>query len=354
MMRRTSSLPVLLLLTAVGLGACSTTPPHRADGPPSAAVDFSAVPDAVPRVEPRSRYGNPPAYTVFGQTYHVMDSSQGHVERGIASWYGRKFHGRKTSSGEPYDMLAMTAAHKTLPLPTYVRVTRLDNGRSVVVKVNDRGPFHANRIIDLSYAAAVKLGMQHSGTAPVEIRAIDPRAPEPAVIVAEEDAEPMPALAAGPVSAADTMPVAVAPDATTRLEAAPPSAVPTAIVMAASSAQPSLADIPQPGHHDHKPVVELTDYGTAPEDASHPPAPSAAVYLQLGAFSRRSNAERLQSQLEKLAGPFVIREDNAHQPPIYRLRLGPFDDVETANALAPKLLPQLSRLGVSKPRIVID
>jgi rare lipoprotein A len=130
------------------------------------------TPDAVPRPEPRSRYGNPPFYEVFGQRYYVLDTAEGYVERGLASWYGRKFHGKRTSSGEPYDMYAMTAAHKTLPLPTYVRVTNLENGRSVIVKVNDRGPFHANRIIDLSYAAATRLGIAERGTGMVEVRAI--------------------------------------------------------------------------------------------------------------------------------------------------------------------------------------
>ena len=144
------------------------------DGPGRVIHDPSAIPDATPRVEPRSRHGNPPRYTVAGRTYRVMDSAHGYRERGIASWYGRKFHGRRTSSGEPYDMYAMTAAHRSLPLPTYVRVTHLGNGRQVVVRVNDRGPFVKNRLIDLSYGAAAKLGMTASGTAPVEVVAIGP------------------------------------------------------------------------------------------------------------------------------------------------------------------------------------
>jgi rare lipoprotein A len=144
------------------------------DGPPS---DFTAHPDdirnAVPANEPLSRYGNPESYTVMGKTYQVMKSSHDFVQSGDASWYGTKFHGKKTSSGEPYDMYAMTAAHKSLPLPTYVEVTNKRNGRTAIVKVNDRGPFHPGRIIDLSYAAAQKLGVAGSGTAPVEIRAIN-------------------------------------------------------------------------------------------------------------------------------------------------------------------------------------
>ncbi len=154
----------------------------RADAPTTGyQVDPDTVPNAVPRVEPRSRYGNPRTYEVFGKTYRVLGSSRGYSERGIASWYGQKFHGRRTSSGETYDMYAMTAAHKSLPLPTYVMVTNLNNGRRVTLRVNDRGPFHGNRIIDLSYTAAVKLGMIRAGTALVEVRALDPSRPRPAV-----------------------------------------------------------------------------------------------------------------------------------------------------------------------------
>ena len=144
------------------------------DGAPAQSPDVSSIPDAVPRAEPRSRYGNPEFYDVLGKRYYVLAGSRGYVESGIASWYGTKFNGQRTSSGETYDMNAMTAAHKTLPLPTYVEVTNLGNRKTIVVKVNDRGPFHENRIIDLSYAAAIKLGIAAHGTGLVEVRAIDP------------------------------------------------------------------------------------------------------------------------------------------------------------------------------------
>lgn len=147
------------------------------DHGPDKHVDLSHVPDAVPRVEPKSRGGNKSTYTVWGKRYYVMDSSAGYRERGTASWYGKKFHGHKTSNGEIYDMYAMSAAHKSLPLPTYVKVTNLDNGRSVVVRVNDRGPFHGSRLIDMSYAAAYKLDMLRTGTARVEVEAIIPGQP---------------------------------------------------------------------------------------------------------------------------------------------------------------------------------
>jgi len=148
------------------------------DGGPQGPVDLSQVADAVPREESPSRYGNPDSYVVLGRRYHTLSSGKGYSERGIASWYGTKFHGRYTSSREVYDMYAMTAAHRSLPLPTYVRVTNLENGRQVIVRVNDRGPFHQNRLIDLSYAAASRLGIVAKGTGLVEIEAIDPSVPE--------------------------------------------------------------------------------------------------------------------------------------------------------------------------------
>jgi rare lipoprotein A len=139
-------------------------------------AEVAAIPDAVPRDEPLSPYGNPPEYEVEGRTYRVMRSSEGYEAEGIASWYGPNFHGRRTSSGEPYDMYRPTAAHRTLPIPTYVEVTNLENGRRVVVRVNDRGPFHDGRIIDLSYLAARKLGFVGAGTARVRVRALEPAA----------------------------------------------------------------------------------------------------------------------------------------------------------------------------------
>jgi len=156
----------------VSLGACGLSGVR--DGGPAQAPRDMQTRDAVPRAEAPSRYGNPPSYVVNGKRYYTLKSSRGFVQRGIASWYGSKFHGRRTSSGEPYDMYRMTAAHKTLPLPSYVEVTNLANGRRTVVRVNDRGPFHDNRVIDLSYAAAKKLGIVAKGTGLVEIRTVGP------------------------------------------------------------------------------------------------------------------------------------------------------------------------------------
>jgi rare lipoprotein A len=169
--------------------------PHIQDGAPPVVPDISGIPEPIPVAEPRARYGNHSPYTVLGRTYTVMDSADGYVERGVASWYGTKFHGRPTSSFEPYDMYKFTAAHRSLPLPSYVQVTNLDNGKSVVVRVNDRGPFHGDRLIDLSYVAAVKLDMHHRGTAPVEVRVLTPQAPTTLLAGAS------PASALGPVGA---------------------------------------------------------------------------------------------------------------------------------------------------------
>ena len=176
---------IALLATILLLQACSSmrsvppvddeqaaVPPDQRDRGPRVPPDLSNLGEPVVRDEPRSRWGNPPSYTVFGRTYHVMEQGAGHVETGIASWYGKKFHGRRTSSGEPYDMYTLTAAHRHLPLPIFARVTNLENGRSTVVRINDRGPFVGDRIIDLSYAAAVRLDMVDQGTARVRVETL--------------------------------------------------------------------------------------------------------------------------------------------------------------------------------------
>lgn len=187
------------------LVACSSTPPqkqapvsnkapynpnegryaHDKDFGPDEDIDLSHVPDAVPRYEVRTIAGNKNPYTVLGKTYHLIADETSYRERGYASWYGKKFNGYRTSNGEVYDMYAMTGAHKTLPIPSYVRVKNLDNGKSVVVRINDRGPFHQGRIIDLSYAAAQRIGIHKTGTGRVEVE-----------IVLPNDAAPVPMRAA--------------------------------------------------------------------------------------------------------------------------------------------------------------
>lgn len=164
--------PVLALILMVFLSSCSHV--SKKDGPPNYYVDVSKIPNAVPKPEPLSKYGNMRSYSVFGKRYYPLKSSTHFEQIGVASWYGTKFHSRRTSSGEPYDMLSMTAAHKTLPLPTYVEVMNLRNQKKIIVKVNDRGPFASDRIIDLSYVAAKKLDIVGHGTSHVRLRAIDP------------------------------------------------------------------------------------------------------------------------------------------------------------------------------------
>lgn len=162
---------VLLIVATLVLAACGKQVREEADGP-GKSFPTSEIREPTPAPEPRSPYGNHSPYTVLGRTYHVLPTARGYAERGRASWYGSKFHGRSTSSGETYDMYQVTAAHRTLPLPSFATVRNLENGREITVRVNDRGPFHSDRIIDLSYAAALKLGIVEAGTAEVEVRAI--------------------------------------------------------------------------------------------------------------------------------------------------------------------------------------
>lgn len=243
--------------------------PGQRDSGPANAPDLDRIPEPVPRAEPRARYGNRSPYTVLGKSYRVMESARGYVERGTASWYGQKFHGRPTSSLEPYDMCAFTAAHKTLPLPSYVRVTNLENGRSVVVRVNDRGPFHDGRVIDLSYVAALKLGVHARGTAPVEVRAIDVDSPDSIAV----------------------------------------------------STAPLPAEAPR-----FKPLPEATQH------VDQRPA-GGARWLQVGSFGLRANAERLAAQLENAGvGAVEIREAQARGQAVWRVRVGPFADAAAASA----------------------
>lgn len=239
-----------LLVSIVFLSSC-TTSSYIKDSGPRQPVDLSDVTDAVPWDEPLSVRGNPSSYVVFGKRYYVLDSAEDFREKGIASWYGNKFHGNQTSNGEIYDMYAMTAAHKRLPIPSYVRVTNLRNKRSVVVRVNDRGPFHKGRIIDLSYAAASKLGIDKVGTAPVEVVAI-------------KSGEQHPSLAAN--RQGETMAV------------------------------------------------------------------------QVGAFSIRASAESVQQQLSQLFNVQVgISETFSEGRRLFRVRLGPFEDINLARNWISKL-----------------
>lgn len=258
-----------ILLLLVQLTGCTTGHKHRRpsagqDYAPNFHIDVAKISDAVPKAEPKSKYGNPPSYVAVGRRYYVMKSSKGYVARGIASWYGMKFHKVRTSSGELYDVAGMTAAHCTLPLPTYARVTNLQTGKSVVVKINDRGPFACNRILDLSYVAAVKLGVTGRGTALVEVRALDPCHP-----MADSRQAPAPVL----------------------------------------------------------------------EHRGHP-----TLYLQIGAFKTRTNAENLAVKVKHHANGFPVFIKTGGDG-FYRVQIGPIPDVECSDAL----YHRLESAGLGRP-----
>jgi rare lipoprotein A len=301
------------VMVAVGMAACfgarprTETPgaPPVVAPPPAEQPPPESVPDVVPRIERRSRNGNPPFYDVLGKRYFVLSSSTGYVERGVASWYGPGFHRVRTSTGEIYDMYAMTAAHKTLPLPAYVRVTNLQNGRSIVVRLNDRGPFVGNRIIDLSFTAASKLDMLRNGTAMVEVRSIEPGsrgAPLAAPVAAP--------LAATPLTAAEATPPAPA-------ESAPP---PEAASDASAGGVSSVA-VPR------------------------------ALFIQAGAFSDPKNAERLMEKLRGGGyGKVFIRDNEIAGRRMYRVRIGPVASVAEFD----RIVAALERVGVNDAHLALD
>jgi len=272
--RRNLQLAAALLVISSCIVACSNLKTTvQTDDAPANPRDVSDVPNAVPRNEPLSRYGNPESYKVYGKTYYTLPSSKDYKERGIASWYGTKFHGKRTSSGEPYDLYAMTAAHKTLPLPTYVEVTNLKNGRSVIVKVNDRGPFHDDRLIDLSYTAAAKLDILPYGTGQVEIRAIDP----------EQTAT----------------------------------------------------------------TATLTETVAAPATAGE----NQTLYLQVGAFSSRDNAQRMQTDLlSQDIGAVRIVEATTDAGTFFKVQVGPLASHMEAN----RVTQELKTLGISNSHSIVQ
>jgi len=282
----------IVFACAVALAGCGSSK-IKADGPGSGRIPDMPG-DAVPRKEPRSKYGNGPRYEVFNKTYTVMQSSAGYQERGVASWYGNKFHGNLTSNREVYDMYEMTAAHKTLPLPTYVQVRNLRNNQTVIVRVNDRGPFVDNRIIDLSYAAALKLDLIKDGTGLVEVTAYNfdaAKGDSPRRVTTPKK----PPLVSTP---------AIAPN----------------------------SDIPSPG-------------------TSSPEWNDPRVFVQVGAFGEQSNAERrlaalLQSGVERA----FIFEDTASGKVLYRVRIGPVANVTQYDLLVAKL----ESLSITDPYLITE
>ncbi len=336
--RRHDLLWLVVLATALLLNGCASQGKRGADTdeiPP----EIARIPDAVPKVEPLAKSGNPESYVVRGQRYFTEKSSRGHVERGLASWYGEPFHGRKTSSGEIYDMHAMSAAHKTLPLPTYARVTNTENGRSVVVRINDRGPFHGPRIIDLSYTAAVKLGVARRGTAMVEVRAIDPRRARSVTglfLASQEETR-----VEKPVSARPARVAARSSD-----PARPTKAAVSAVAVARTPpprTQPDRSSVAQ----DTPAAAPRTPVPAAPNIAqrSAPNRANSPLYLQVGAFGDQRNAERLRSRLitEHLNDDIRIVEPELAGAPLYKVRIGPLASEQDADRVS----QQLAALGVA-------
>ena len=292
--RRLLPLAVVVLVAACGsaptkapsTGTVGAAPPsstryYKDDGPgdtPPANLD--SIPDAVPRVEPLHRFANRP-YTVLGRDYVPATTLRPYRERGIASWYGRKFHGEKTSTGETYDMYAMTAAHPTLPLPSYARVTNVATGKSVVVRVNDRGPFLHNRVIDLSYAAADRIGIAQKGSGEVEVEAILPPAAPPVVVAAA----PLPPVVTTP------------PESAT---ASPPRS---------SEAAPTV------------PVARL----------------DGGYVVQLGAFASYANAQTFLAHVSNQIAPLGVEPGVRQVNGLFRVYLGPYPGRDDARRMADRL-----------------
>jgi rare lipoprotein A len=273
---------------------------YQDDGPGANPPDINSIPDAVPRAENLAARANRP-YVVFGQSYQPMAALAPFKQRGMASWYGRKFHGQKTSNGEVYDMYGMTAAHPTLPLPSYVRVTLVRTGKSVVVRVNDRGPFLQQRVIDLSYTAAAKLGYINAGSAEVELELIT-RFDGVAPVVVASAPSPSPAPAAAPVFDP------VQPNERLSIET----------VVAANTPEPPITPAPS----------------SVPRSV---PAPTTGLFLQMGAFSTQDTAEvakdRMTHQFDNVAEPFrVVKDGN-----LFKVHLGPFTNRDLASATAEKI-----------------
>ena len=321
--------------------------PGVADSTPDHLPDLDCIREPQVTAEPRSRVGNKSPYSVLGKQYRVLDRVDGYVEQGTASYYGNKFHGRRTSNQEVYDMYAYSAAHKSLPLPSFARVTNLDNGKSVVVRVNDRGPFHEGRVIDLSYAAAVKLGITQRGTGRVEVRALTPDgaslAAAPAPVPAPAAPSAMDQLVGAlpkdaaryhvPAKAGDT-PSAAGFEAWMKANGVRVASGRPATPMASSTASAVLS----------APAAPVRE--TAPAPASMPLPP--ALQLQVASFSSRDNADRA---LARLVAAGIAEARLSDVPgaarPLWRLRVGAAD-AASAEALAGRI----ASLGFGRPQIV--
>jgi rare lipoprotein A len=316
---RPGARPLAVAALVALIAACGTTPKragyYQDDGPPDRVpADIAAIPDAVPRVEPLHRATSKP-YTALGRSYTPLTGDAPFRQRGMASWYGRQFHGNRTANGETYDMFAMTAAHPILPIPSYVRVTNVRSGRSVIVRVNDRGPFKHDRVIDLSYAAATKLGIAAAGTGEVEVERITMTQIANGDTRRSDGATPVIASAAAPTIAASTSAAAVSSEAIVSVGA-------TATVAAAGELAPTAepTSLPQRGWS-----------------------------VQLGAFAQEANAEALAGRAAALLAFLDPDALNAGTPRVereggvYRVLVGATADRGAAQALARELEKVLER-----------
>jgi len=333
---RTSRL-LLITVLAGTLAACGTTsrregpiPPtmekdasgryYLDDGPgPNPPPNLEAIPDAVPKLEPLHRGASRP-YTVMGQHFVPMTNLARYKARGTATWYGRRYHGKPTSSGEPYDMYAMTAAHPTLPIPSYARVSNLANGKSVVVRINDRGPFIGDRLIDLSYTAAYKLGLVTDGSGLVEVETILPGDAPATTVAAASSAPPKPAA---PQQPAETRPAA---------SASPPAAVPI------PAAQPVAAAGATTASTTSAPTATSAASNAAQNAANTEAAPAASgIYVQFGAFRSRENAETLVARLRQQAEWLAVRLHVLPREGLYRVHAGPYASQDEARQIANRI-----------------
>lgn len=296
------------------------------DAYPDTPEDVANVPDAVPKVEPRSRSGNRSSYSVWGKTYHVLDDPTGYAAEGRASWYGVKFQGYDTANGDTYDMYKMSAAHRSLPLPSYARVTNLDNGRKVIVRVNDRGPFHSDRLIDLSYAAAARLGILKGGTGRVRVEAIDP------VVWARTHGQ---SNNGAPTSVARTRAAPAATQPASRQVTA--NAGGGAVVDYEASIDPVLAAAnasdraASPVSSSPSTSSPAARAGTQVSSVASAPASSAGQrYLQVAALGSQAGAQALKSRLQGLLSQ-PVRIDNASPP--YRVQVGPINDLASLESI---------------------
>ncbi len=267
-----SQFALVAILASQLFGCVSLKSRADVDGPPVFPRSVKNIPDAVPKAEAKSKYGNPTTYSALGKTYRVLDSHEGFEQVGMASWYGTKFHGKRTSSGEPYDMYAMTAAHPRLPIPCYAKVTNLQNGKTAIVKVNDRGPFKSDRVMDLSYAAAHKLGVYQNGTSKVKVQVINPT---------EWDHD---------------------------------------LYLAEAQKNKTLTKIAQ----------------VTPKAKQEVKKDAPGVYLQVAAFSQKTNAHAFADKIQALvqSHPVEIKLADSETRSTYRVRVGPFAQKQEANQVA--------------------